>query len=157
MHPLIYERVKSAMQSSQGLIAKVPSASTLCRTRLSFDVSFMLAMRQVFGGMLKEGVLIAIMADSSPQAGHDWLLAEMVTLEYKNVQRFMSCFFKLAELDSTAANEQGSDEQDEGRIHTYTHNTPIHIAHVCQGFENIAALTILTNNQHASMLLASIV
>jgi hypothetical protein len=118
VHPLIYERVKGAMQSSQGLVAQVPSASTLCRTRLSFDVCFMLAMRQTFKSMLEEGVLITIMADSSPQAGHDFLLAEMVTLENKNVERFVSCFFKLAEIDSTAAKEPSSDAENEGHIHT---------------------------------------
>ena len=67
--------IKSITTGSYAL----PSKSVVSRYRLNLDVAYMRVVSQYFQKVLDTGSQMAIylLADSSPRAGKDWLLAEM--------------------------------------------------------------------------------
>jgi hypothetical protein len=71
--------ILSIMQSSTGGSDMMASAATLSRARLTIDISFMLLMRGRFDALTSEEKppVCFVLADSSPQAGRNWLLSEV--------------------------------------------------------------------------------
>ena len=69
MPKLSAQRFKSMI--GQGF-RRIPSASTISRSRFTVDVAFMIYYRTLLESMLAAGMVAYMLADSSPVAGREW-------------------------------------------------------------------------------------
>lgn len=58
----------------------LPSPATISRLRLKVDVAWMMTVRKKIADMMREGIVVNCMADSSPQGGHDYELVHLTVL-----------------------------------------------------------------------------
>ena len=75
-------RLKCAL--GQG-VARIPSASTLSRFRFAIDAGYMLWFRSYVQTLMAAGgIAVYMLADASPVAGREWLLAECFIVQEKD-------------------------------------------------------------------------
>ena len=66
----------------------VPSAATVSRLRLKVDVAWMLLARKKMEDLLRDGLVVHCMVDSSPQGGHDYELLHVTFLAKHDLNHF---------------------------------------------------------------------
>ena len=82
----VFEQVFPACEVDPATWSKVPSASAAARARLLLDASLCGVMRDRFASL--RGSLY-MLADSSPQAGHDYMLSTCLIISGENLEK---CF-----------------------------------------------------------------